>query len=59
MIVNKLLKSDKIEFSLLDFGLRTPTINSLKIVEDVLEYAQLADPIFLNVAILNDTQRTE
>jgi alkanesulfonate monooxygenase SsuD/methylene tetrahydromethanopterin reductase-like flavin-dependent oxidoreductase (luciferase family) len=33
----------KIEFSLLDFGLRDPSMNSLRIIEDVIEYAQAAD----------------
>lgn len=33
----------KIELSLLDFGLRSSSMNSMMIVEDVLEYARLAD----------------
>ncbi|WP_207512790.1 LLM class flavin-dependent oxidoreductase [Longitalea luteola] len=33
----------KIEFSLLDFGLRDPSMNSLRIIEDVLDYAQTAE----------------
>jgi alkanesulfonate monooxygenase SsuD/methylene tetrahydromethanopterin reductase-like flavin-dependent oxidoreductase (luciferase family) len=33
----------KIEFSLLDFGLRDPSMNSLKIIEDLFDYAVMAD----------------
>ncbi|HET6254604.1 MAG TPA: LLM class flavin-dependent oxidoreductase [Puia sp.] len=33
----------KIELSLLDFGLRSSSMNSMMIIEDVLEYARLAD----------------
>ncbi|HEV2478889.1 MAG TPA: LLM class flavin-dependent oxidoreductase [Puia sp.] len=33
----------KIELSLLDFGLRSSSLNSMMIIEDVLEYARLAD----------------
>lgn len=41
--MNDLISKGKIEFSLLDFGLRDPSMNSLRIIEDVLDYAQTAE----------------
>ena len=38
-------RQNNIQFSLLDFGLRDSSLNSLKIIEDVLEYAKVADEL--------------